>query len=87
MTWEDELEADFIETDPDDIYGFFKSRITSLLKKQREILAERFGKECPNCDNVGYIVVNFRTDKRIQCEYCYAVEGSKFNYLNAPEPK
>ena len=34
MTWEDELEADFIETDPDDIYGFFKSRITSLLEKQ-----------------------------------------------------
>ena len=42
MTWEDELEADFIETDPDDIYGFFKSRITSLLKKHRDNILNQF---------------------------------------------
>jgi len=90
MSWEKEftktLNTTMLDVDELDRV-ILETFITSLLKKQREILAERFGKECPNCDNVGYIVVNFRTDKRIQCEYCYAVEGSKFNYLNAPEPK
>jgi hypothetical protein len=60
-------------------------------ERQREIMANKFGEDCPACDNVGYYVVphyEFGAYEPIpqaqQCEFCYCQPNSKFNMLNAP---
>lgn len=99
--WQEELKKKFSEQDfnPDSNsygepylagnFGDLVETITSLLERQREIIAENDGFDC-GCGNVGYEV--YRNEfsgepEQRQCSYCALQKASKFRILNAPEPE